>query len=230
MSQMIRRAVAVASVALALAAAPCGGRGALAQSTDAPPAAAPGGVPTGGVVLVVDLRRVMLDSKAGKAIQGQMQQQVGIWQKTFVQNEQDLGSQQQELQRQSTILAQDAFAAKRKEFEQKVLDYRKRTQDIQAELAKAEGQANDKLRHALQEILRDIAKEHGANFILDAPTVLLFDGRYEVTDEVMKRLDAKLPVVTVNFTTGAPAAPAAASNPAPAANGKPPAKQTPKKP
>ena len=227
MSMMLGRLAVLGIAALVLAAIPPGARDALAQSTAAPPLAAPGGASAGGVVLVVDLRRVMLDSKAGKTIQGQMQQQVGTWQKTFAQNEQELASQQQELQRQATILAQDTFEVKRKEFEQKVLDYRKRTEDVRGELAKAENQANDKLRHALQEILRDLAKEHGANFILDAPTVLLFDGRFEVTDEVMKRLDEKLPAVTVNFAPGSQT-PAASGAPAPTA-GKPPGKQPPKK-
>ena len=228
MSMMLGRLAVLGIAALVLAAIPPGARDALAQSTAAPPVAAPGGgASAGGVVLVVDLRRVMLDSKAGKTIQGQMQQQVGTWQKTFAQNEQELASQQQELQRQATILAQDSFEVKRKEFEQKVLDYRKRTEDVRGELAKAENQANDKLRHTLQEILRDLAKEHGANFILDAPTVLLFDGRFEVTEEVMKRLDEKLPAVTVNFAPGTQT-PAASGAPAPTA-GKPPGKQPPKK-
>jgi hypothetical protein len=89
---------------------------------------------------------------------------------------------------------------------------------VQNELARAENQANDQLRHALQDILRDIAKEHGANFILDAPTVLLFDGRYEVSEEVMKRLDAKLPAVTVNFSGAQAPAGGAPSAGAPAAS------------
>ena len=54
--------------------------------------------------------------KAGKAIQTQMQQQATAYQKNIAQQEQELIAAQQELQRQQTILSQDAFEAKRKEF------------------------------------------------------------------------------------------------------------------
>src|ERR1700737_2525226 len=95
--------------------------------------------PSSLVVLVVDARRVMIDSKAGKAIQTQMQQQFATYQKNISQQEQELVSAQQELQRQQTILSQDAFAAKAKEFDQRIADARRKAQEAQGELARAEG-------------------------------------------------------------------------------------------
>jgi Skp family chaperone for outer membrane proteins len=178
--------------------------------------------PSSLVVLVVDARRVMIDSKAGKAIQMQMQQQFASYQKNISQQEQELVSAQQELQRQQTILSQDAFAAKAKEFDQRIADARRKAQEAQGELARAEGQAQDKERLALQEILASIAKEHSANIILDKSTVLLFDSHFEITDEVMKRLDEKLPNVTVVFSS--PGTPVPAAQP-PAKAATPPKKK-----
>src|SRR5436309_3269246 len=89
------------------------------------------------VVLVVDARHVMIDSKAGKAIQAQMQTQFGSYQKNISQQEQELVAAQQELQRQQTILSQDAFAAKAKEFDQRIADARRKAQEAQGELARA---------------------------------------------------------------------------------------------
>jgi hypothetical protein len=67
-----------------------------------------------------------------------------------------------------------------------------------------------------------MAKEHGANIVLDKSTVLLFDSHLEITDEVMKRLDEKLPNVTVVFSSPGSQAPAA---PAPAKPATPPKKK-----
>jgi outer membrane protein len=191
---MLRKSCRPAVISLVVATLGVGGFA--ARAADAPAA-------TGGLVaLVVDARHIMIDSKAGKAIQSQMQQQATAYQKTIAQQEQELIAAQQELQRQQTILSQDAFEAKRKEFEQKFADARKRAQEAQNELGRAEQQAQDKERAALQEILTDLAKERGANFVLDKSTVLLFDGHFEVTDEAMRRFDEKLPTVTVNFSAG----------------------------
>src|ERR1700692_2426406 len=78
------------------------------------------------VVVVVDTTRVLQESKAGKTIQSQMQQQVSVYQKTITKQDEELSAAQQDLQRQQTILAQDAFAVKLKEFDQRVNDARKR--------------------------------------------------------------------------------------------------------
>src|SRR5262245_20305294 len=73
--------------------------------------------PTSVTILVVDTQRVMGESKAGKAIQQQVQQRVQSYQQGLSKQEQALASAQQDLQKQQTILAQDAFSAKVKEFE-----------------------------------------------------------------------------------------------------------------
>ncbi len=55
------------------------------------------------------------------------------------------------------------------------------------------------------QIIADIAKERKANLVLPRSDLVLFDKRFEVTDEVLQQLDQKLPALTVRF-----AAPAAA--------------------
>lgn len=187
-----RRAV-MAVIALAV-----GSSSLAAYAAPPPPATA------GVVILVVDTRRVMGDSKAGKAIQSQMQQQVSTYEKSISQQEQELMSTQQELQRQQTILAQDAFAAKAKEFDQRVAEARQKAQASRAELQQGQGQAENKVMGTVLQILSDIAKERNANFVLDKATVVLFDNSFDVTDEVIKRLDEKLPTMTVSFSPVAP--------------------------
>src|ERR1700681_4038293 len=81
------------------------------------------------VVIVVDTARVVQESKAGKTIQSQMQQQVSTYQKSITKQDEELSTAQQDLQRQQAILSQDAFAVKLKEFDQRVSDARKRAQE-----------------------------------------------------------------------------------------------------
>src|SRR5476649_1136450 len=90
------------SLALALTA------GAALAGLPAHAADQPAGQPL--VALVVDMQRVLQESKAGKMIQSQMQQQVSTYQKSLAKQDQELAATQQDLQRQQSILAQDAFA------------------------------------------------------------------------------------------------------------------------
>ena len=52
------------------------------------------------VVVVVDTSRVLQESKAGKTIQSQMQQQVTTYQKSISKQDEELSAAQQDLQRQ----------------------------------------------------------------------------------------------------------------------------------
>jgi Skp family chaperone for outer membrane proteins len=151
-----------------------------------------------------------------------MQQQVTTYQKSISKQDEELSAAQQDLQRQQTILAQDAFAAKLKEFDQRVNDARKRAQEAQQNLTESQRGAIATVEDAMLHIVADLAKERGANLVLNKTTVVMFDTRFDVTDDIIKRLDEKLPAVTVSFNrTGQPAAPAAAGAGKPAPKKKP---------
>ncbi len=59
-------------------------------------------------------------------------------------------------------------------------------------------------------IIADIAKQRKANLVLQRTDFVLFDRSFDVTDEVMQKLDEELPVLNVNFATPEPSATGAA--------------------
>ena len=77
-------------------------------------------------------------------------------------------------------------------------------------------------------IITDIAKDRKANLVFQRSELVLFDQGFDVTDQVLQKLDEQMPTLDVNFV--APVAanapdqtnPPAATTPAPA-----PAKPTP---
>lgn len=168
------------------------------SSFAAGPAASPAPAPPASVI-VVNSHRVLTESKAGKAILTQMQAKATSYDKAFAQEEQELAGVQQELQRQQSILAQDAFAAKARDFDQRVNEARRKVQASKMELSQGQNEAEKTVMQTVLQILNDIAKERNANLVLDKAVVVMFDNAYDVTDEVIKRLDAKLPTMTVSF-------------------------------
>lgn len=128
-----------------------------------------------------------------------MQQHVAGYQKTISKQDEEFSVAQQDLQRQQAILTQDAFATKVKEFEQRIGDARKKAQELQQHLAESQREAYAKVELEMLQIVANLAKEHNANLVLNKSTVLMFDTKFELTDEVIKRLDEKLPSVTVSF-------------------------------
>ena len=65
---------------------------------------------------VLDFERLLRESLAGLAIETQIEQQLKIYQDESVKTEHELRAANQELERLRTILDQNAFAQKRREF------------------------------------------------------------------------------------------------------------------
>src|SRR6185437_1999546 len=115
------------------------------------------------VVLVVDTQKVVQESKAGQAVRAQMQERMARYQKGISKQDEEFKTAQAELSRQRSILAQDAFAAKVKEFEGRVGEARQKAQEELKSLSDGERTAYNKIELAMLQVVADIAKERHAN-------------------------------------------------------------------
>ncbi|HEV2678499.1 MAG TPA: OmpH family outer membrane protein [Aliidongia sp.] len=156
----------------------------------APPVPAP-------IVMIVDFEGIMAVSKAGKSIQTQLDTQRSSMQKEISQRENDLRNEEQELTKQRPTMAADAFEAKARDFQQKVAAYQRETQLRDRALSQGFGEAKQKLQQALAEVVQQLTTERGANLVLYKSQVFLYETSYDASQEALKRLDVKLPAVTV---------------------------------
>jgi Skp family chaperone for outer membrane proteins len=152
------------------------------------------------VAAVVDHQRIMRDSKAGKSIQQQLETRRKLYLDQLAKEEQRLAEVGKELARQRGVLAADVFAQKRKEYEEAVQALQRASNERRRQLDEALTAANALVRQALKEIVDELAEARGFNLVLPASGVLLFSPKIDITDEVMARLDRKLPSVKLPET------------------------------
>lgn len=149
------------------------------------------------VAAVVDHQRILRDSKAAKSIQQQIEVRRKLYLDQLAKEEQRLNEVGKDLARQRGVLAAEAFAAKRKEYEEAVQALQRASNERRRQLDEALGAANAQVRQALKEIVDELAETRGFNLVLPASAVLLYSPKIDITDEVMARLDRKLPSVKV---------------------------------
>ncbi len=188
-----------------------GGLLAPAQAQQTPPA--PAAAPSLNI-LVVDVQSLLQNSKSAKMVRQQIDQKRTEYQKEMSAQEGTLRQEHDTLQRQQSSLSAEAFNQKGREFQQKLNDFDKSMQGKRQTLEKANSEAIEKINEVMLKIIADIAKERKANLVFLRSELVLFDQNFEVTDEVLQKLDDQLPTVAVNFV-----APVAANAPA----GQPPA-------
>ena len=163
------------------------------------PAAQPGEPLKSPVVAVVDVQRIMQESSASKGIQKAIESQRDSYQKEIQTLEDKLQGAENELRKQQTVLAPDAFAAKRRDFEKQVADVQRTVQARKRTLDTAFNDAMTHVQKTMLEIVQDIADERGANVVIPRNLLVLFASNLDVTEPVLERLNKQLPTVAVTI-------------------------------
>lgn len=157
-------------------------------------------------IAVVDVRRILRESLATRAIRPQMEKLKKDYQDRFRKQENELRAANQDLHRQRTILSPEAYEAQRKAFQRRATAVQREVQAAQQQLDRALARSMGKVHRALQLIVAKYAEEKRVKLILPKSGVLLMETRLDITDEILKRLNGKLPTVKVELPKMAGAA------------------------
>lgn len=198
---MTLKFVRMALAASALAAAPFILSGAaIAQTAPAVPAApAQAEKLEPPVIMVVDVQKILQESEASKGIQKTVESQRDTYQKEISALEDKLRTAEQELRKQQTVLAPDALAQRRRDFEKQVGDLQRTVQNRKRALDTALNQAMGQVQKRMLEIITDLARTRGANIVLARHQFVIVEQSLDETDTVLTRLNKDLPKVAVNI-------------------------------
>jgi outer membrane protein len=156
-------------------------------------------------VLVVDVQSLLQNSKSAKMVRQQIEQKRGEYAKEISQQEEGLRRERDALQRQQASLSADALNKKGREFQQKVNELDRSVQTKRQTLEKSNAEALESIQSVILKIITEIAKDRKANLVFQRSELVLFDNSFDVTDQVLLKLDEQLPTLTVSFAGETPA-------------------------
>lgn len=153
--------------------------------------------------LVVDSEKVLKDSKAVKAIMSQLSAISKTMQTEMTPQINTIVSDQKKLDTSSKGLTNQQLSA-RPDLRQMYANIQKNKvkannekQYKDAEMKKTMSAALEKVGKKLNTVIVAVAKERGADVILDKRTTLYSTANVDITAEVLRRLDSQLPYVQV---------------------------------
>ena len=149
------------------------------------------------VAAVIDYQRILRDAAAARSIRGQIEVRRKAYQEEISKEEQRLHEADKEFAKQRSLLTAEAFTEKRREFEQEVAEVQRLVQERRRELDNVAAVALNQVKEALIEVVTSIADERGFNLVLPSSEVLFFARRIDLTEEVLAKLDSRLPDVRV---------------------------------
>jgi outer membrane protein len=187
-----------------------------APAAPAPPSPAPS--PAGSPnlnIMIVDVQTLLQNSKAAKIVRSQIETKRAEYAKEIQHQDEILRQERDTLQREQASLSPEVLNKRGREFQAKVNELDRNVQSKRQALEKSYNDAIQKIQATLLKIIEDIAKTRKANLVLQRSELVLFDQAFDITDEVLQKLDEQMPTMTVEFVTPvASAAPAPGATPA----------------
>ena len=149
-------------------------------------------------IAVVDVGKVFRESAAVESINAQLRPYLERFRADADEVEKELRDTQDELaRRQATILPTDAHAAERLELEQRALDAQNKMLGRKRALDQAQATAMRQVETTLNNTVAEIFTERKLTLILRRDQTAFFNPSMDITEEVIKRLDQRLPTVEI---------------------------------
>ncbi|HWA69081.1 MAG TPA: OmpH family outer membrane protein [Rhizomicrobium sp.] len=160
-------------------------------------------------IVVLDKVAIFQYSKAGQDISRQVQAYADQAKNDLTAQGNALQAEGRTLQQQVAILAPDLKAKRVAAFQAKEQGLQTRAQKKDAQIKAAFYSARQAMEKVLGPILAQVVKERGANLVLDKQAIVMANtSSFDITGEVITRLNQAMPTYKVNLD--APPPPAAA--------------------
>ena len=156
---------------------------------------APARATEGPSIAILDMERILRESTAAKSLREGMDKRRSVYQSELQEREQQLRTADEALARQRAILSAESFASKRMELQEQAAKLQQAFIERQKELEQGFGQGMAEVRQALIEVAKEMSTEKGIDLILLKATVVIAIRELDITDEVLERLNEKLPKI-----------------------------------
>ena len=150
-------------------------------------------------IAIVDLNLILTDSKAAKNATEQFEAIQKSTEDEIVASDKEMLDERNRLIEQQSVIAPEAFELKAKDFEKKLQNY---NTEKQAKLRKLEGvlqKARNDILENVKPILEELSQELGVTVILEKNSVLLSANNMDITNDIVKKLNKKLPKIKVSL-------------------------------
>ncbi len=158
-------------------------------------------------IVVLDKIAIMQYSKVGQDIAKQVQAYAAQAKNDLTAQGKALQNEGRALQQQVAILAPDLKQKKLAAFQAKEQSLQAQAQKKDDQIKYAFMSARQAMEKQLGPILQQVIKERGANIVLDKQAIVMANTTtFDITAEVINRLNQTMPTYKVNLTTPPPQA------------------------
>ena len=147
---------------------------------------------------VIDVNQILTDADASITAAEQIEKIAIEIEKEIKVSDEEIIKEQNLLIESQSIMAPEAFEAKRIEYENKVQKYNNERQSKLMKIDELIAVSRNDILNAVKPILEEISNEKGITIILEKTSVMLNAEKMDITNEVLKKLNKSLPTIKVS--------------------------------
>lgn len=141
---------------------------------------------------VMNVQKVIALSDAGKAAQSRMEQKAKDFQAKFKTEDESFKALQQEIEKKGSAWNEEKKAEKARELQKMKRELQAKADEARFDLKQQQDKELEPILKTLEGVVDKIGKENGYTLILDTRSGLYFDKAIDVSDTVIKQLNAAM--------------------------------------
>ncbi|MFN7365100.1 MAG: OmpH family outer membrane protein [Alphaproteobacteria bacterium] len=149
---------------------------------------------------MVDHDRLMNESVAAQKVRSDIEKKRQAFQAELDQQERLLRQEEEDLTKRERELTEQEFSKRRMEFTKKVSKIHEKVAERRAQLEHAIQEARTQIIDEIADIVAELCEKRGVQAVFPKAAVVYAKSNLDVTEEVLKRLNAQLSEVKINFT------------------------------
>jgi Skp family chaperone for outer membrane proteins len=151
-------------------------------------------------IAVVNIDKLLHECKAAKQVQTELETQRFKFQEEMKKQEEFFLAWDKKLVEQQKDMKSEEFAEKRKEFDAKLAKVHQKATQHREQLEAAFNEAMTTVQETILLLIRDAAVENKYKIVIPRSFVIFREDALEITDELLKKLDEKLPSLTLKWS------------------------------
>ena len=149
-------------------------------------------------VVVLDMKYVLNNSKAGKEAQDYLKKTFNNNAKKFSDMEKALKKEESDLITQKNILSKEEYSKKTDALRKKVIDYQSQRRASLDKIATLRAESREKLIKKLEPIVDTYIKENNISIVMDKKNMIGGLNEYDITNIIIEKLNKELPSLKLN--------------------------------
>lgn len=150
-------------------------------------------------IVIVDIKKILNESKATKSIQKQIEAKRKTIQKEIGKQEDKLRETDKDLSNQRSVLSKDVFDKKVSEFKAEVIDAQRNVQSKRSKLEKSYSNALLEVEKVVIGIVSELSQSRGFSMAVPKASTIYTKKGLDISDEVLETLNERLPEVKVKL-------------------------------